>query len=183
MTKLKLGRLSTINRSSSALNCLHLFIAISSRIGVQLARTAGATKPIEPAKLIAPMLERFMATDRVFAKARRLASSTSRVILRLQTFFAQARRSSNAWLRLCGDQRSAEGDWLRLVENGPEYNDPEKTLLPPLHWSTRCHNLVRPSTSASHAQHHSAECEIGSGAPQGVTRYGHAPAALRRQRA
>ena len=45
--------------------------------GVQLARTAGATKPIEPAKLIAPMLERFMATDRVFAKARRLASSTS----------------------------------------------------------------------------------------------------------
>lgn len=44
----------------------------------QLARTAGATKPIEPVKLIAPMLERFMATDRAFAKARRLASSTSR---------------------------------------------------------------------------------------------------------
>ncbi len=27
--------------------------------------------PIEPAKLIAPMLERFIATDRGFAKARR----------------------------------------------------------------------------------------------------------------
>jgi len=33
---------------------------------------AGAgNRPVEPAKLIAPMLERFMATDRGFAKARR----------------------------------------------------------------------------------------------------------------
>jgi hypothetical protein len=45
--------------------------------GEQLERTAGTARPIEPAKLIAPMLERFMATDRVFAKARRLSSSTS----------------------------------------------------------------------------------------------------------
>lgn len=45
--------------------------------GEQLARTAGNARPIEPVKLIAPMLERFMATDRVFAKARRIASSTS----------------------------------------------------------------------------------------------------------
>ena len=45
--------------------------------GVQLARTAGDARPIEPVKLIAPMLERFMATDRAFAKARRIASSTS----------------------------------------------------------------------------------------------------------
>jgi len=30
-----------------------------------------AKEAIEPAKLIAPMLARFMATDRVFAKARR----------------------------------------------------------------------------------------------------------------
>jgi hypothetical protein len=29
----------------------------------------------DPAKLIAPMIERFMATDRVFAKARRGAAS------------------------------------------------------------------------------------------------------------
>ena len=34
-----------------------------------LARETGQT--IEPAKLIAPMLARFMATDRAFAKARR----------------------------------------------------------------------------------------------------------------
>jgi hypothetical protein len=43
----------------------------------QLARTTGTAGSIEPVKLIAPMLERFMATDRVFAKARRLSSSTS----------------------------------------------------------------------------------------------------------
>ena len=34
-----------------------------------LARETGAV--VEPVKLIAPMLERFMATDRAFAKARR----------------------------------------------------------------------------------------------------------------
>ncbi len=45
--------------------------------GELLARTTGAAGPIEPVKLIAPMLERFMATDRVFAKARRIASSNS----------------------------------------------------------------------------------------------------------
>jgi hypothetical protein len=31
-------------------------------------------KPIEPVKLIVPMLERFIATDRAFAKARRGAT-------------------------------------------------------------------------------------------------------------
>lgn len=36
-----------------------------------LARETGM--PIEPAKLIAPMLTRFMASDRAFAKARRSA--------------------------------------------------------------------------------------------------------------
>ncbi len=39
--------------------------------GEVLAGTASATAPIEPARLIAPMLARFMATDRAFAKARR----------------------------------------------------------------------------------------------------------------
>jgi hypothetical protein len=34
--------------------------------------TEGGT-PVEPAKLIAPMLERFIASDRAFAKARRKA--------------------------------------------------------------------------------------------------------------
>lgn len=39
--------------------------------GRVLARANGAGAPPEPAKLIAPMLQRFMATDRVFAKAKR----------------------------------------------------------------------------------------------------------------
>lgn len=39
-----------------------------------LGQTAG--RPIaDPVKLIAPMIERFMATDRAFAKARRAAQS------------------------------------------------------------------------------------------------------------
>ncbi len=36
-----------------------------------LAPPAEGSKPIEPAKLIAPMLLRFMATDKAFTKARR----------------------------------------------------------------------------------------------------------------
>lgn len=39
-----------------------------------LTRGGAATTPTEPAKLIAPMIERFMATDRAFAKARRNAA-------------------------------------------------------------------------------------------------------------
>jgi hypothetical protein len=41
----------------------------------QLARETGQTN--EPAKLIAPMLARFMATDRAFAKARRAGGPRS----------------------------------------------------------------------------------------------------------
>ncbi|MEH2595115.1 hypothetical protein V1278_002028 [Bradyrhizobium sp. AZCC 1577] len=42
--------------------------------GEALAREAG--KQIDPAKLIGPMLARFMATDRGFAKLRRTAHSS-----------------------------------------------------------------------------------------------------------
>lgn len=37
---------------------------------------------IEPGKLVAPMLARFMSTDRAFIKARRASSSTARGPLR-----------------------------------------------------------------------------------------------------
>jgi hypothetical protein len=57
------------------LNYPHLFIAISLPNAEVFARETGQSIA-EPAKLIAPMLERFMATDRVFAKARRMSSST-----------------------------------------------------------------------------------------------------------
>ena len=78
MTKLKLGPLIddrpvklTIELPASVHRDLVAYAE-------QMARITGTAGPIEPVKLIAPMLERFMVTDRVFAKARRLASSTSR---------------------------------------------------------------------------------------------------------
>lgn len=42
-----------------------------------LGRETGSEGPVEPAKLVAPMLARFMATDRAFAKARRAADVDS----------------------------------------------------------------------------------------------------------
>ncbi|TYL85885.1 DUF2274 domain-containing protein [Bradyrhizobium cytisi] len=71
MTKLKLGPLEddkpvklTIELPAAVFRDLKSYAEI-------LRRSGGATTPIEPAKLIAPMIERFMATDRAFAKARR----------------------------------------------------------------------------------------------------------------
>ena len=40
-----------------------------------LKRETGIMEPIEPGKLIGPMLARFMATDRAFTKARRRPES------------------------------------------------------------------------------------------------------------
>jgi hypothetical protein len=77
MTKLKLGPLvddRPVKLSIELPASVHRDLVA---YGEQLARAAGAARPIEPVKLIAPMLERFMAADRVFAKARRLSSSTS----------------------------------------------------------------------------------------------------------
>ena len=77
MTKLKLGPL--VDDKPVKLN-VELPASVHRDLvayAEQLARTASGARPIEPVKLIAPMLERFMATDRVFAKARRIASSTS----------------------------------------------------------------------------------------------------------
>ncbi len=72
MTKLKLGPLAddkpikvTIDLSATVHRDL---VAYAEALG----RTTG--QPIvEPAKLIVPMIERFMATDRAFAKVRRSA--------------------------------------------------------------------------------------------------------------
>lgn len=43
--------------------------------GEVLARETGEAKPVEPARLIAPMLCRFMATDRAFNRLRKSAGS------------------------------------------------------------------------------------------------------------
>ena len=78
MTKLKLGPLvddRPVKLSIELPASVHRDLVAYAE---QMARTTGTAGPIEPVKLIAPMLDRFMSTNRVFAKARRLASSTSR---------------------------------------------------------------------------------------------------------
>ena len=70
MTKLKLGPLAddkpvklTVEMPATVHQDLVAYAAVFGRMSGQ--------SPPEPAKLIVPMIERFMATDRVFAKARR----------------------------------------------------------------------------------------------------------------
>lgn len=70
MTKLKLGPLAddkpvklTVDLPASVHRDLVTYAAV-------LGRMTGQAAP-EPAKLIAPMIQRFMATDRAFTKARR----------------------------------------------------------------------------------------------------------------
>lgn len=77
MTKLKLGPLEddkpvklTIELPASVFRNLRSYADV-------LAQTSGATTPIDPSKLIAPMIERFMATDHAFAKARRAVKAQS----------------------------------------------------------------------------------------------------------
>ncbi len=68
MTKLKLGHIADDKPVRIALElpaALHRDLIDYGR----LLAEGGA--PIEPAKLIVPMLERFISTDRGFAKARR----------------------------------------------------------------------------------------------------------------
>ncbi|TIP48374.1 MAG: DUF2274 domain-containing protein [Mesorhizobium sp.] len=77
MTKLKLGPLAddkpvklTIELPAAIFRDLQSYAEI-------LTRTGGETMPIEPTKLIVPMIERFMATDRAFTKARRNAAQSA----------------------------------------------------------------------------------------------------------
>lgn len=81
MTKLKLSSIPddrpvkiTIELPSQVFRDLQAYAAI-------LARTAGEAAPSDPVKLIAPMLQRFMATDKAFSKAKRAGSSTGIVAM------------------------------------------------------------------------------------------------------
>ena len=70
MTKLKLGPLADdkpVKVSVELPAAVHRDLVAYAEV---LGRTTGQRLP-DPAKLIAPMIERFMATDRAFAKARR----------------------------------------------------------------------------------------------------------------
>jgi hypothetical protein len=70
MTKLKLGALADdkpVRVTVELPAAVHRGLVAYAEV---LARTSG--QPVaDPTKLIAPMVERFMASDRVFSKARR----------------------------------------------------------------------------------------------------------------
>lgn len=71
MTKLKLGLIGDdkpVKVTVELPAALHRDLVIYAEL---LARETGRS-PADPAKLIVPMVERFIATDRGFAKARRL---------------------------------------------------------------------------------------------------------------
>lgn len=73
MTKLKLGPLvdeKPVKLTIELPATVHRDLVAYAEV---LGRTTGQSVP-DPAKLIAPMIERFMATDRAFAKARRAAN-------------------------------------------------------------------------------------------------------------
>lgn len=77
MTKLKLGPLpddKPVKISVDLPAAVHRDLVAYAEV---LGRTTGQTVT-DPAKLIGPMIERFMATDRGFAKARRSTISAQR---------------------------------------------------------------------------------------------------------
>lgn len=70
MTKLKLG---TIEDDKPVKLTIELPAAVHRNLvayAEAIGRESGQPAP-DPAKIVAPMLERFMATDRAFAKARK----------------------------------------------------------------------------------------------------------------
>lgn len=76
MAKLRLGPLEDdkpVKLSVELPAALHRDLIAYAEI---LGRESG--KAVEPAKVVAPMIERFMATDRGFAKMRRASRSRSR---------------------------------------------------------------------------------------------------------
>lgn len=78
MTKLKLGALvddKPVRITLELPAAVHRDLVTYAEV---LARETGRTA--EPAKLIAPMIERFMATDRAFAKARRGGAASPRLV-------------------------------------------------------------------------------------------------------
>ena len=77
MTKLKLGAIADdkpVKLTFELPAAIHRDLVAYGQV---LARETGHG-PIEPSKLIGPMLARFMATDRVFAKARRAGAPSEK---------------------------------------------------------------------------------------------------------
>jgi hypothetical protein len=79
MAKLKLG---TIPDDKPVKLTVELSAAVHRDLvayGNALSRETGQG-PVEPAKLIGPMLARFMATDRAFSKLRRVGATPQRAV-------------------------------------------------------------------------------------------------------
>ena len=77
MAKLKLGRIDDDRPVKLAVELTAAVHRDLLRYGEALGREAGHGA-IEPAKLIGPMLVRFMATDRVFTKLRRVTVASEK---------------------------------------------------------------------------------------------------------
>ncbi|AEQ52777.1 DUF2274 domain-containing protein [Pelagibacterium halotolerans] len=76
MSKLKLGPIvdeKPVKLTVELPAALHRDLVAYAEV---LGRETGQAVP-DPAKLIGPMIQRFMATDRAFGKARRIVSSTA----------------------------------------------------------------------------------------------------------
>lgn len=71
MSSLKLGRLAEEKPVKLTVELPARVHRDLVRYGELLERETGENNPIDPARLIAPMLARFMATDRGFARLRR----------------------------------------------------------------------------------------------------------------
>ncbi|WP_298356413.1 DUF2274 domain-containing protein [Rhodoblastus sp.] len=74
MTKLKLGPLAVDDRPVKVTVELPATIHRDLVAYAEVLGRASGRPAAEPAKLIVPMIERFMATDRAFTKARRASS-------------------------------------------------------------------------------------------------------------
>lgn len=71
MSKLKLGAIEDdkpVKLTVELPAAVHRDLVAYAKV---LAKTTGEAKPPDPAKLIPPMLQKFMATDRGFSKAKR----------------------------------------------------------------------------------------------------------------
>ncbi|UPK28269.1 DUF2274 domain-containing protein [Bradyrhizobium sp. 195] len=75
MTKLKLGPLEDDKPVKLTVELPAAVFWDLKSYADTLTRNGGAT-PVEPARLVAPMIERFMAPDPAFAKARRNAAQS-----------------------------------------------------------------------------------------------------------
>ncbi len=78
MAKLKLGKIpddKPVRLTIELPAAIHSdLVAYANALGRETGQSA-----VEPAKLIGPMLARFMATDRVFAKLRRATFTSEKV--------------------------------------------------------------------------------------------------------